>query len=217
MPEPEAKTPLRGTDYVLLVVLAMLSIGAAIAMGLVLGWMTGASESPVGNAAISGVFGILGAVGTVKVLQESSSGRVGIVASICIAAAIVAFCGLFYVGLLNGSATRNKQSIYKRSSDLIGERWAYLDRDIVAEVNAYRMQSRSAGVKSSDYEAAMIEVVRPIVNDDKSDDKLTRLRRALAILRSGFQKPSTGASEPKADEKLKAEPAKEPPTGGKAD
>lgn len=212
MPEQELAKPVyKRADYVLLAILGLLVLAAAVAMGSVLGYMTAVSESPVGHAAISGLFGIIGALAAVKALNGAVSGRIGIVGAICVVLAIIVFCGAFHFGLVSGADTRNQQVIYSRSMDLIGTRLDYADPQIAAEINAFRIKCRLAGVKANDYSAAMLEVVRPIINDDKAD-KLERLQAAIAILEEAVTKPDL-----KSDEKPKAEPAKEPPTADKTE
>lgn len=197
----ENKSPVTKRDGVLAFLLVLLAAVAAAALGWVLGWMAGASGSPVGNAAITAVAGIIAALGTREILGSHLNSRAAILKAMSLPLIIAIFSVSVYSGIQWGHTTRPSYNpIYK----LLGKPWDDCDPEIVAEVHAFRVRARRAGMLPTDYGQFMLDSVAPVISDDEPN-KLERLRAALGTVTAAFPK-----LEPKADEKPKAEPAKEP-------
>ena len=95
-------------EWILIILLVNFAPIASVAMGYVLGWMTGVSSSPVGQAAISGIFGIFGALGIIKWLNKESIGPVGTGAAIVLAIMVSPVLLFRLCGVVDG-ATAPKQ------------------------------------------------------------------------------------------------------------
>jgi hypothetical protein len=182
----------------------MVSIAAVSHVGYLLGWLTGASKSPVVPVVAPLVFGLLAVLGVsavrAKKLKKKTAIRIdapnhgrdhsAVWRGVFIAILTLAFCSSCLYGVTKGSFERMGQ--YRKMSFLLGEAaWDQADDDTIAELYKFRVQAKRNELSPADFEPIIRDLVKPILEDDKPD-KPVRIRKALETIESAFlEKPAS--------------------------
>lgn len=190
-------------------ILAIVSVNAANHIGFLVGWLTGASQSPIAKAIAPTVFGLLAVLGVSVKLRYRPSMRKqkrpswrdrhrNIWQGILVAVLVIAFCRGANDGFVPG--IRSRAMPYKDVKELLGKSWETTDHETAITICAFSSQARLAGLPTDLYERFMWDVVRPIL-DQKDDDTSGMVRTAVQRMQAVL---------PKSGEQAKADPVKEP-------
>jgi hypothetical protein len=181
----------------LFVVLAVISLNAASYVGLLVGWLIGASLSPIAQAVAPAIVGLLAVLGVSTKLRRSLSKRRmhltgwrekrrAIWTSILAAGMVFVFCKSASEGIVKG--IRSGTMPYTDIADLIGDSWNDADELAATAICAFTLQARAAGVPHNLYERCIWDIVKPIIEDDQPD-KEARIETAIETMKQAFPKP----------------------------
>lgn len=183
------------TVCLLLPILAATSLYAAGWVGYLLGWLTGASRSPVAPLVAPLVFGLLAILGIKESARHRYVRPAAVWRGIFVAAMVIVFCFACSNGVRWGNLSR--VGPYKPMSLLLGDTWEKVDAETAAELYRFRFLARQKEVSFEEFEGFVTNVVLPILEDDQPD-KPARIKKALAEVEpiiSKFESP-TGSAKP---------------------
>lgn len=180
----------------LFIVLAVISLKAAGYVGLLVGWLIGASLSPIAQAIAPAIFGLLAVLGVSSKLWQTLSKRRrhlsgwrdkrrAIWQAILMAGIVFVFCDSASDGIVKG--IRSRTMPYTDIADLIGDSWKDADEHTATAICAFTLQARSAGMSHNLYERFIWDVIKPILDDDQPD-KDGRIDTALSTMRQALPK-----------------------------
>src|SRR5262249_17017223 len=130
-------------------ILLVLSVWAANWVGYLLGWLTGASQSPVAPAIAPLVFGLLAALGIGISLKELHDR--GSIWHACLVAIMV--CAFVYgcqMGVTEGAWIRSEP--YSSFDALLSENWRKLDDETIASLHHFRLVARMQKMPAVDFD-----------------------------------------------------------------
>jgi hypothetical protein len=163
-----------------LLLLIVVSVAAVSQVGFLLGWLTGASRSPVVPVVAPLVFGLLAAFGIGVSLHRQSVGEHAIWRSVFVAFLTLVFCTRCYYAVTLGAWEREDQ--YSKMSYLLGETaFGMADHDTLAALYRFRLLAKSAEVSSAEFEPIISDLVKPILEDGKPD-AYQRVKSVLSII-----------------------------------
>lgn len=168
-------------------ILIVASVIAVASIAYIVGWLTGASMTPVVAIVIPLVFGLLAAIGVGIGAPRPFSDKTSIWQSVFVALLVIVFCHLYFYGVTLGSFQRSSQ--YNRMSNLLGETWDNADDDTVALLYRFRLKARQAKLSPADFQPIIRDVIRPILQDDQPD-KHCRIEKALTTIESALPSPN---------------------------
>ena len=172
----------------LLVVAAM---AAVIAIARVLGWLTGASLSPVVAVVIPFVFGLLAVVGLSKEVGSPFKSRKSIWQSIFVAVLIYVFCDVYFYNVTKGTFDRAGE--YQEFGDLLGCASDKIDHDTLVILYRLRLRARLANLPRADFEPIVMDVIRPIFEGD-APNKAERAKAAIETIEAAIPTPESPKS-----------------------
>jgi hypothetical protein len=152
------------------------SVIAAAWIGYVVGWLIGASRSPIAHSIAPLVFGLLAAIGVGVGLRTTLQTRLAMWRGTLVAALAAIFCYFCYIGVTWGNQSRIGP--YKAMGTLLGDAWSSVDPDTAAALYKFRLQAKGAGVPFDDFESIMVDVIRPII-EAGHEDELARVQKSL--------------------------------------
>ncbi len=164
---------------VLVAVLFLISTIAAYWVGFLLGWLTGASLSPVVSSVAPLVFGLLAALGIGVGLRRRLSRRSDVGRGIFVGTMVSVFCYGCFIGVSWGNMSRLDP--YMPMDMLIGESWKDTDDETAARLHALRWKARRAQISHQDFEAFIVDVIKPIM-DRNAPDEADQVARALEFI-----------------------------------
>lgn len=210
----------RTEGAMLFVFLSILSLYAAKLVGFQLGWLMGASQSPIAQAIAPSIFGLLAVLGVGAKLSSALSKehdnltgwrekRREVWRAILAAAIVIVFCAYLPNGIASGASSRSMP--YSDVAELIGESWETAGDETAAEICSFTAKAHAAGIPSQIYERFMVDVIRAILDRD-GDDTAEKVSSAIVTMEAAFPKP-----EPNADEKPKPEPEPKEPANARGE
>ena len=106
-----------------------------------MGWLTGASKSPVVPIIAPLVFGLLAVLGASASLRRKFDKRAAIWRGLFVAFMVLVFCYCCYYGVRRGNISR--VGPYKSMKTLVGDAWETIDDDTASEVYQFRLKCRA--------------------------------------------------------------------------
>lgn len=164
--------------YALYLMLAVASAGAAAWIGFLIGWLTGASRSPVVHAVAPLVFGLLAAIGVGTTLHRQLRSRRAVCRAVFIALLAWVFCYCCFFGVKRGNISRIGP--YSSFSTLLDGSWTKANGTTKAILYRFRQQAITTNVLYSDFEPIIQDVVKPLLDDQTNQSQ--RVLDALMIV-----------------------------------
>src|SRR5437588_3070238 len=165
---------------------AILTIAATLAVACVariLGWLTGASQSPVVAVVIPLIFGLLAVFGLIKEVPSPFGSTSSVWQTVFASLLIVAFCYVYFDSVALGTFDRAGE--YHELYELLDTAWSKIDPETLAALQRLRIRARLANLPAADFEPIILDVIRPLVASDLPDKEkrtetiLTKIEAAL--------------------------------------
>jgi uncharacterized membrane protein len=194
---------------VFIVAVCPASLEAAKQVGYLFGWIVGASKSPIAPAVAPLVFGLLALIGAHAALSRTAKRRSSLYQTAFAAVIVSVFCFWCYRGIQWGGFARIPP--YKTLRAMLGtdNETLSLDPEISAELYAFQLRARAAGVSFEDFEPFVLGVIKPIVHDDEPN-KLERLQRVISTMDSAIPNVDELSEPNEPSGETAKEPAGEP-------
>jgi hypothetical protein len=154
--------------WILALILFGASIVAAYWVGFLLGWLTGASLSPVVSSVAPLVFGLLAVIGVSASVRGNFTHRIEISRGIFLALMVSTFCYACFTGVTWGN--RSRMDPYPPLDVLIGESWQNVDDETAARLHAFRWKAQRAQIPHQEFEEFIVGVIKPIIDRKKPDE-----------------------------------------------
>jgi hypothetical protein len=163
--------------------LVVASMIAVAYLARVLGWLTGASLTPVVAIVIPLVFGLLATVGVGVGLPRPFGRIASIWQTVFVAFLVAVFCRVYFSSVTLGSFERSAR--YRSMASLLGEAWSSTDDETLASLYRLRVKARRANLAPADFEPIIRDVIRPILEDEEPN-KIERIEQVLATIESAL-------------------------------
>jgi hypothetical protein len=191
-----------GFRIALFALLAVASTLATSKVGFLLGWLIGASRSPLAVGIAPLIFGLLAVLGVRAGLKNEFATLGAIWRALFVALLITVFCYYCSNGILWGNISRLEP--YHDMAALFGEEtWATATPEQAAMLNRFRWKARQAGIAHEEYESFMLDAIRPILRAGgaDADQRIDAAIRAMEPMLSGppNQRPVSLAVPPPAE------------------
>lgn len=197
-PRPAAS----GYRLILAGVLLVASYFSARWLGYLVGWLIGASNSPIAQAIAPLIFGLIAVIGVDvgvrgTLVSKSRPRRLYTVKSlyraIFVAFVVTLFCRSCYYGVKMGILSRTGP--YRSMCHLVGSSLKTADPQAVSALYAFQLKARRSNVSWQEFEPFISDVARRILEDDQPE-KLERISQAIEqmeeAMRSAEENPQPG-------------------------
>lgn len=183
---------INGCKLLLAVVLLIISYFSARWLGYLVGWLIGASNSPIAQAVAPLIFGLIAVIGVdvgvrggiaIKSRPRRLYNVKSLYRAIFVAFVVLIFCRSCYYGAKMGILSR--VGPYRSMCHLIGKSLKTADPQAVSALYAFQVKARRAGVSWQEFEPFVADIAKRILDDDQPD-KLGRLNSAIEKMESAL-------------------------------
>lgn len=162
-----------------LIAVAVTSFCASAQVGFLLGWLVGASLSPIAPAIAPFVFGLLAVIGIEAGIRKQFLNSTAIWRAAFVSILVVVFCISCRYGIEWGNVSRLDP--YKSFGKLFGSTWEGVDEGTAAKLYGFRWRARDSKMNADEYEAYMLDVIRPILASTQ-EDRATQVDAVLSAI-----------------------------------